>query len=37
VTDGLKKLGSEILPSPDEPDVLRFKDLDGITLEVRAV
>jgi catechol 2,3-dioxygenase-like lactoylglutathione lyase family enzyme len=37
VTEGLKKLGSEILPSPDEPDVLRFKDLDGITLEVRAV
>ena len=37
VTEGLRKLGAEILPSDDEPDVLRFKDLDGITLEVRAV
>jgi len=37
VTEELKTLGSQILPSPDEPDVLRFKDLDGITLEVRAV
>jgi catechol 2,3-dioxygenase-like lactoylglutathione lyase family enzyme len=36
VTDGLKALGSEILPSPDEPDILRFKDLDGITVEVKA-
>jgi hypothetical protein len=24
-------------PSPDEPDVLRFKDPDGITVEVKAV
>ncbi len=37
VTESLRKLGSEILPSDDEPDVLRFRDLDGITLEVRAV
>lgn len=36
VSDGLKKLGSEILPSTDEPDVLRFRDLDGITVEVKA-
>jgi catechol 2,3-dioxygenase-like lactoylglutathione lyase family enzyme len=37
LTEGLKKLGSEVLPSPDEPDVLRFKDPDGITVEVKAV
>ena len=37
VIDGLQKLGSQIVESPDELDVLRFKDLDGITLEVRAV
>lgn len=35
--EGLKKLGAEVLDSSDEPEVLRFKDLDGITLEVRAV
>jgi catechol 2,3-dioxygenase-like lactoylglutathione lyase family enzyme len=37
VTAGLRKLGSEVLPSEDDPEVLRFKDLDGITVEVRAV
>jgi catechol 2,3-dioxygenase-like lactoylglutathione lyase family enzyme len=37
VTEGLRKLGSEILPSEQEPDVLRFRDLDGITVEVKAV
>jgi catechol 2,3-dioxygenase-like lactoylglutathione lyase family enzyme len=37
VTEGLKKLGSEVLPSPDEPDVLRFRDIDGITVELKAV
>lgn len=37
VTAGLKKLGAEIIASPDEPDVLRFRDVDGITVEVRAV
>jgi catechol 2,3-dioxygenase-like lactoylglutathione lyase family enzyme len=36
VTEGLRKLGAEILPSDDEPDTLRFRDLDGITVEVRA-
>ena len=35
--EGLKKLGAEILPSSDEPDVLRFRDVDGITAEVKAV
>ena len=34
VTAGLAKLGSQVLPSPDEPGVLRFRDLDGITVEV---
>jgi hypothetical protein len=37
VSEALKKLGAQILPSPDEAEVLRFKDLDGITLEVKAV
>ena len=37
VSDGLTKLGAQILPSDDEPDVLRFKDPDGITVEVKAV
>jgi hypothetical protein len=25
-----------VIPSPDEAGVLRFRDLDGITLEIRA-
>lgn len=37
VTEGLKKLGAEVLPSPDEPDVFRFRDIDGITAELIAV
>jgi catechol 2,3-dioxygenase-like lactoylglutathione lyase family enzyme len=37
VSEGLKKLGAEVLPSPDEADVLRFKDVDGITAELKAV
>jgi catechol 2,3-dioxygenase-like lactoylglutathione lyase family enzyme len=36
VTSGLRELGSEVLPSEDEPGVLRFRDLDGITVEVSA-
>ena len=36
VTEGLKKLGAEVLPSPNEPDMLRFRDIDGITVELRA-
>ena len=37
VSEGLTKLGAQILPSGDEPDVLRFKDPDGITVELKAV
>jgi catechol 2,3-dioxygenase-like lactoylglutathione lyase family enzyme len=37
VSEGLTKLGAQILPSEDEPDVLRFKDPDGITVELKAV
>jgi catechol 2,3-dioxygenase-like lactoylglutathione lyase family enzyme len=37
VTAGLAKLGATVVPSPDESGVLRFRDLDGITLELRAV
>jgi catechol 2,3-dioxygenase-like lactoylglutathione lyase family enzyme len=37
VTAGLAKLGAKVMPSPDEPDVLRFRDLDGIALELKAV
>jgi catechol 2,3-dioxygenase-like lactoylglutathione lyase family enzyme len=37
VSDGLTKLGAQILPSDDEPDVLRFTDPDGITVELKAV
>jgi hypothetical protein len=31
----LKELGARVLPSPDEPDVVRFLDNNGITVEVR--
>ena len=31
----LAELGSAIIPSPDEPDVLRFKDHDGISVELK--
>lgn len=37
VTEGLTKLGAQVIPSPDEVDVLRFRDLDGISLELKAV
>jgi catechol 2,3-dioxygenase-like lactoylglutathione lyase family enzyme len=36
VTAGLAKLGAQIVPSPDEAGVLRFRDPDGITLELAA-
>ncbi len=32
----LRELGSRVLPSPDEPDVVRFADDNGIVLELRA-
>jgi catechol 2,3-dioxygenase-like lactoylglutathione lyase family enzyme len=35
VTAGLTKLGARVMPSPDEADVLRFRDLDGLSLELR--
>jgi hypothetical protein len=31
----LRELHAEVLPSPDEPDVVRFRDNNGITVEVR--
>lgn len=37
VTAGLAALGARVIPSPDEADVLRFQDLDGLTLELKAV
>jgi hypothetical protein len=35
VTDKLKKLGAEIAPSNDE-DLLRFKDLNGLLMELKS-
>jgi len=37
VTTRLRELGSNILPSADEPDVLRFADNNGIVVELRVV
>jgi hypothetical protein len=37
VVDGLRKLGAEVVASPDEPDVVRFRDRDGISAELKAV
>jgi hypothetical protein len=34
VTTGLAKLGATMLSSSDEPAVLRFRDLDGISVEL---
>jgi catechol 2,3-dioxygenase-like lactoylglutathione lyase family enzyme len=34
VTRRLGELGVRVLPVPDEPDVLRFADPDGITVEL---
>lgn len=36
VTDGLRTLGAEVMPSPDEPDVVRFRDRDGNLAELKA-
>jgi hypothetical protein len=36
VTAGLKKIGAEILPSPDEPGILRFRHNNRIMLELKA-
>ena len=32
----LRELGARVTPSPDEPDVVRFADNNGISVEVRA-
>ncbi len=37
VTARLQQIGAKIVPSPDEPDVLRFLDIDGIAVELRVV
>ncbi len=37
VTDGLRKIGAEVLASPDEPNVVRFRDDNRITVELKAV
>jgi catechol 2,3-dioxygenase-like lactoylglutathione lyase family enzyme len=37
VVAGLRKLGAEVLASPDETDVVRFRDVDGISVELKAV
>jgi catechol 2,3-dioxygenase-like lactoylglutathione lyase family enzyme len=31
----LNEVGARVLPSPDEPDVVRFLDNNGITVELR--
>src|SRR5688572_14934757 len=35
VTAGLAKLGAKVVASPDEPDVVRFRDRDGISGELK--
>lgn len=37
VAAGLRKLGGEVVASLDEPDVLRFRDRDGISAELKAI
>ncbi len=37
VVSGLRALGAEVVPSPDEPDVVRFRDKDGNSVELKAV
>jgi hypothetical protein len=31
----LREMGTRVLPAPDEPDVLRFADGNGIVVELR--
>ena len=35
VRAGLAALGAQLMPAPDEPGVLRFRDLNGIIVELR--
>ena len=37
VVAGLRKLGGEVVGSPDEPDVVRFRDRDGISVELKTI
>ena len=37
VTSGLEQIGLKVIPSPDEPDVLRFADNNEITVELKPV
>jgi len=37
VTAGLRQIGVKVLPSPDEPEVLRFSDNYDITVELKPV
>ena len=37
VTARLQELGAKLLPSPDEPDGLRFADNNGIVVELKVV
>jgi catechol 2,3-dioxygenase-like lactoylglutathione lyase family enzyme len=37
VTAGLTKLGAQVIPAADEPAALRFRDQNGITVELIAV
>ena len=36
-TAGLRQIGLKVLPSPDEPEVLRFADNYDITVELKPV
>jgi catechol 2,3-dioxygenase-like lactoylglutathione lyase family enzyme len=37
VSAGLRRLGATVVSSSDEADVVRFRDLDGISVELKAV
>jgi predicted enzyme related to lactoylglutathione lyase len=37
VVAGLRKLGAEVVASPDEPEVVRFRDRDGNSVELNSV
>jgi catechol 2,3-dioxygenase-like lactoylglutathione lyase family enzyme len=37
VTDGLTRLGARVSPAPSDPGIVRFRDLDGLSLEIKAV
>jgi catechol 2,3-dioxygenase-like lactoylglutathione lyase family enzyme len=37
VVAGLRKLGADVTPSPGETGVVRFRDVDGISVELKAI